>query len=117
MAVARNVLHLEAVPLAERSTSPFLSSLCRAGVAALGSASLPNICSELLGQAPDKLPDRTLTLYDANEEAYWCEVRKLFLIPEDEIYLNNGTVGSSPTPVLKAVFEGYRDSERLAHPA
>ena len=59
-----------------------------AGVAALGSASLPNICSELLGQAPDKLPDRTLTLYDANEEAYWCEVRKLFLIPEDEIYLN-----------------------------
>src|SRR5215470_13075426 len=88
----------------------FLSSF--AGVAALGSASLPNICGELLGQAPDKLPDRSL--YDANEEAYWCEVRKLFLIPEDEIYLNNGTVGSSPTPVLKAVFEGYRDSERLA---
>ena len=88
----------------------FLSSF--AGVAALGSASLPDICSELLGQAPDKLPDRSL--YNANEEAYWCEVRKLFLIPEDEIYLNNGTVGSSPTPVLKAVFEGYRDSERLA---
>src|SRR5215472_5761195 len=88
----------------------FLSSF--AGVAALGSASLPNICGELLGQAPDKLPDRSL--YDANEEAYWCEVRKRFLSPEDEIYLNNGTVGSSPTPVLKAVFEGYRDSERLA---
>src|SRR5262252_5531288 len=88
----------------------FLSSF--AGVVALGSASLPNICGELLGQAPDKLPDRSL--YDANEEAYWCEVRKLFLIPEDEVYLNNGTVGSSPAPVLRAVFEGYRDSERLA---
>jgi isopenicillin-N epimerase len=88
----------------------FLSSF--AGIAALGSGSVPDICSEILGQFPDKLPDRNL--YDTNEEAYWTEVRKLFLIPEDEIYLNNGTVGSTPTPALKAVFEGYRDSERLA---
>jgi isopenicillin-N epimerase len=88
----------------------FLSSF--AGIAALGSGPAPDICSEILGQSPDKLPDRNL--YDTDEEAYWTEVRKLFLIPEDEIYLNNGTVGSSPTPVLKAVFEGYRDSERLA---
>jgi len=28
--------------------------------------------------------------------------------------LNNGTVGSSPAPVLRAVIEGYRDAERLA---
>jgi len=62
----------------------FLSSF--AGVAALGSASLRDISSELLGQALDKLPDRSL--FEANEEAYWCKVRKLFLIPEDEIYLN-----------------------------
>jgi len=83
-----------------------------AGMATLGSVPSPEVCNEILGQAPDQLPDRSL--YDANEETYWTEVRKLFLIPEDEIYLNNGTVGSSPTPVLKAVFEGYRDSERLA---
>jgi isopenicillin-N epimerase len=88
----------------------FLSSF--AGIAALGSGPLPDICSDILGQSPDKLPDRSL--YDTDEEAYWTEVRKLFLIPEDEIYLNNGTVGSTPAPVLKAVFEGYRDSERLA---
>lgn len=87
----------------------FLSSF--AGIAALGAGPVPDACSEIFGQAPDKLPDRSL--YDTDEEAYWTEVRKLFLIPEDEIYLNNGTVGSSPTPVLKAVFEGYRDSERL----
>jgi len=91
----------------------FLSSF--AGMAALGSAGIPpspEVCHDILSQFPDKLPDPSL--YDSNEEAYWTEVRKLFLIPEDEVYLNNGTVGSSPTPVLRAVFDGYRDSERLA---
>jgi isopenicillin-N epimerase len=88
----------------------FLSSF--AGAAALAAGPLPDVCQEILGRSPDKLPDRGL--YDTNEEAYWTEIRKLFLIPEDEVYLNNGTVGSSPTPVLKAVFEGYRDSERMA---
>ena len=40
-------------------------------------------------------------------------MRKQFLIPEDEIYLNNGTVGSSPAPVLRAVFDGYNTTEKL----
>jgi selenocysteine lyase/cysteine desulfurase len=88
----------------------FLSSF--AGLAALGSTPVSSTCEDILAHFPDKLPDRAL--YDTNEEAYWSEVRKLFLIPEDEVYLNNGTVGSSPSPVLRAVFEGYRDSERLA---
>ena len=51
------------------------------------------------------LPDHSLL--DKNEDTYWAELRKQFLIPEDEIYLNNGTVGSSPVPVLRAVFDGY----------
>jgi isopenicillin-N epimerase len=66
----------------------------------------------LLEQAPAQLPDRGL--YDSNEEAYWTELRKQFLIPADEIYLNNGTVGSSPAPVLRAVFDAYNDTERMA---
>jgi isopenicillin-N epimerase len=88
----------------------FLSSF--AGAAALGGANFPEACKDILGNAPDKLPEHSL--YESNEEVYWTEIRKQFLIPEGEVYLNNGTVGSSPVPVLNAIFEGYRDSERLA---
>jgi selenocysteine lyase/cysteine desulfurase len=63
-------------------------------------------------QEPPKLPDRAL--YDSNEEAYWTEMRKQFVIPADEVYLNNGTVGSCPMPVLRAVFDGYYDTEKMA---
>jgi isopenicillin-N epimerase len=64
-----------------------------------------------LAKAPSSLPDSAL--YKSNEDAYWGEMRKQFLIPEDEIYLNNGTVGSSPAPVLRAVFDGYNTTEKM----
>jgi isopenicillin-N epimerase len=86
----------------------FLTSL--AGLA--GAITLPQRLLAELAQAPGKLPDASL--YDANEEAYWAELRKQFLIPEDEVYLNNGTVGSSPAPVLRAIFDGYDETEKLA---
>src|SRR3979411_72904 len=63
-----------------------------------------------LQDTPSSLPDRAL--FDKNEEAYWAELRKQFLIPADEIYLNNGTVGSSPTPILRAIFDGYNTPEK-----
>ncbi len=44
---------------------------------------------------------------------YWAEIRKQFLIPADEVYLNNGTVGSIAAPVLKAVFDGYNQTEKM----
>jgi isopenicillin-N epimerase len=62
-------------------------------------------------QATPPLPDHALL--DKHEDAYWAQMRKQFLIPEDEIYLNNGTVGSSPAPVLRAVFEGYNTTEKM----
>jgi selenocysteine lyase/cysteine desulfurase len=91
----------------------FLSTLST--LAACSAAPLPApraISEDFLEQFPTRLPDRSL--YESDEEAYWTAVRRLFLIPEEEVYLNNGTVGSSPAPVLRAVFEGYRDAERLA---
>jgi selenocysteine lyase/cysteine desulfurase len=62
-------------------------------------------------QQSSNLPPHNLL--DSNEDAYWAEVRKLFLIPEDVVYLNNGTVGSSPTPVLQAVVNGFHELEDM----
>ncbi len=64
-----------------------------------------------LEKVPKALPDSAL--FDKNEDAYWAELRKQFLIPEDEVYLNNGTVGSSPAPVLRAIFDGYTTTEKM----
>lgn len=82
-----------------------------AGVAAAPGLALHARLREALEQEAHPMPDAAL--YDKNEEAYWTEIRKQFLIPADEVYLNNGTVGSSPMPVLKAVFDGYYEAERL----
>ena len=85
----------------------FLSNTAAiAAFSTLGKAGFAESCDP----AP-KLP--ASTLFDRDEDAYWAEIRKQFLIPEDEVYLNNGTVGSSPRPVLEAVFNGFRDTEKM----
>jgi selenocysteine lyase/cysteine desulfurase len=82
---------------------------------ALGMAGAFAVAPSLFAQleaAPPSLPEHGLL--DTDEDAYWAEMRKQFLIPSDMIYLNNGTVGSSPAPVLRAVFQGYDEAEKLS---
>jgi len=89
----------------------FLSSF--AGLAGTaGALSLARDWPALFEQEAPKLPDSAL--YSSDDEAYWGQLRKQFLIPADEVYLNNGTVGSSPMPVLKAIFDGYNETEKMA---
>ncbi len=71
-----------------------------------------SLFAQALASNPPQLPDSGL--YDRDQESYWSQIRRQFLIPEDEIYLNNGTVGSSPLPVLRAIFEGYNTTEKMA---
>ncbi len=77
-----------------------------------GMAGALSLSSRLWAQA-QSTPLPASTLYDQNEDAYWKQVRKQFLIPEDEVYLNNGTCGSTPMPVLQAIFDGYKNTERM----
>jgi isopenicillin-N epimerase len=86
-------------------SSSFASTFASSLAVGAGPSWRGNLWAQLESM-PSKLPERSL--FEQNEDAYWRELRKQFLIPADEIYLNNGTVGSSPAPVLRAVFEVMR---------
>ena len=82
-----------------------------AGSGLAAALTLPGRLFAQMQAAPATLPDSSL--YQRDQDAYWAELRKQFLIPSDEIYLNNGTVGSSPAPVLRAIFDGYTQTEKM----
>lgn len=89
----------------------FLSVAATSAASGLAaSLALPGRLLAQLEKTPP-LPDHSLL--ERNEDVYWAEMRRQFLIPEDEIYLNNGTVGSSPAPVLRAIFDGYTTTEKM----
>ncbi|HSE50273.1 MAG TPA: aminotransferase class V-fold PLP-dependent enzyme [Terriglobales bacterium] len=86
-------------------------SFLRAATGGAAATVLSPALLEALTTPPPPLPPEPL--YQQDEEAYWAQVRQQFLIPPDEVYLNNGTVGSSPRPVLKAIFDGYEATEKM----
>ena len=84
-----------------------------AGIAVSSQLSAPQLWAQQAnGNPAAALPSPDL--YTKDQDRYWREIRKQFLIPRDEVYLNNGTVGSSPMPVLQAVFDSYLLSEKLS---
>ena len=87
----------------------FLTS--SAAIALAAATGLKDAAAQIRCEPSPKLPDRSL--FGRNEEAYWGEIRKQFLIPADEVYLNNGTVGSSPRPVLQAIIDGFNQLETM----
>ena len=87
-------------------------SFLAAGSGLAAAFALPKHIRDELRQIPPGIP--APALHASDPDAYWVAIRKKFLIPRDEIYLNNGTVGSSPEPVLRAVFDGYNTLEQMA---
>ena len=50
-----------------------------------------------------------------DDEAYWKNVRQLFPLTKDWTYLNNGTFGPSPYPVIEAVKNGMLDADQMGN--
>lgn len=79
----------------------------------LGSAAAASIAQPLSAQMLKSVPLPAADLHAKNEDAYWKALRAQFLIPSDVVNLNVGTVGSSPRPVLKAIFDGFETTEQM----
>ncbi|MEC3949205.1 aminotransferase class V-fold PLP-dependent enzyme [Sphingobium sp. HWE2-09] len=79
----------------------------------LGSATAASLASPAAAQALKSVPLPAPDLHGRNEDAYWQALRAQFLIPADVVNLNVGTVGSSPRPVLKAIFDGFEQTEQM----
>lgn len=96
----------------------FLGSL--AGFTAFASVAGPVAVAQRGGRISNCLVDGIAPLlpkrdlYERDEDAFWAALRNQFLIPLDEVYLNNGTVGSSPYPVLRGIFDSFLETEKMA---
>lgn len=80
--------------------------------AALGGL-IPSLSGSAMAQALKPIALPAADLYTRDEDAYWAALRRQFLIPADVVNLNVGTVGSSPRPVLKAIFDGFEQTEQM----
>jgi isopenicillin-N epimerase len=47
------------------------------------------------------------------DETFWQRVRDQFYVPGDVIYLNNGSLGLSPRPVVEALYRHVLDTEAM----
>lgn len=83
----------------------------------LGTAAAASLATPVSAQALRSVPMPAPDLHGRNEDGYWAALRRQFLIPADVVNLNVGTVGSSPRPVLKAIFDGFETTEQMTQAA
>lgn len=79
----------------------------------LGSAAAASLAQPIGAAALTSVPLPAADLHGRDADAYWQTLRRQFLIPADVINLNVGTVGSSPRPVLKAIFDSFEQTEQM----
>ena len=51
---------------------------------------------------------------DEDNEAYWKELRGMFTLEKEKVFLNNGTMGIMSIPVQQAVEQAFRDTANKA---
>lgn len=79
--------------------------------AVLAGISLPQIAANL--QLQSITSDGRVV--EPTDEMYWKMVREQFPLTKDWAYLNNGTMGPSPYPVIEAVRKGMMDGDQFAN--
>lgn len=63
-------------------------------------------------ESPQPLPEHTL--FERDPEAYWARIRKeQFFLPEWRAFLNTGTLGVAPKPVVKAMIDSAVEAAAL----
>lgn len=68
--------------------------------------------SELAAMAAKRTVNNASTVKD-DDEHYWESVRQLFPLVSDRSYLNNGTLGPSPYPVIEATHKGMMRADEF----
>ena len=54
-------------------------------------------------QDSNALTREILDIPPAQDSQFWGKLRKQFMIPQDQVYFNNGTLGAQPRYVLETV--------------
>jgi cysteine desulfurase/selenocysteine lyase len=81
--------------------------LQQSSAALLGTVVLPSFSTNMQATPLAKVEGNIAP----SDETYWSMVRQQFPLNKDLAYLNNGTMGPSPYPVIEAVKKGMMDGD------